>query len=139
MSSKAAAVFAWLTGLGFGLPGVFGVRYYVEHGTFWTFMGFPTYGDGPFEDTGIPTTLPLLVAFVAVCAAELVMGWLLWRRTRSGVVLALALLPVELAFWVGFALPFGFVFGAARTAVVLLGLLTRPRASLANQSTNAPQ
>jgi hypothetical protein len=135
----AAAAFAWLNGLGFGLPGVFGIRYFTEHGTVWIFMGFPTYGEGPFEDVGIRTTMPLLVAFVAVCAAELVMGWLLLRRTRSGVVLALALLPVELAFWVGFALPFGFVFGAARTALLVLGLLARPRVGIANQSNNASE
>jgi FtsH-binding integral membrane protein len=35
------------------------------------------------------------------------------------VALALGLLPFELAFWIGFALPFGFVFGAARTALVI--------------------
>ncbi len=50
------------------------------------------------------TTVPLLVAFLVVCVAELVMGWLLWRGRRSGTVLAFALLPFELAFWVGFAL-----------------------------------
>jgi hypothetical protein len=85
----------------------------------WIFMGFSTYGERLFEDAGIPTTIPLLVAFQLVCVAEVVMGWLLWRQRRSGVVLALALLPVELACWLGFLLPLGLVFGAARTVMVL--------------------
>jgi hypothetical protein len=34
-------------------------------------------------------------------------------------VLALALLPLEAAFWIGFALPFGPLLGLARTALVL--------------------
>jgi hypothetical protein len=117
--SRAAAVLAWLVGLGFGLPCVFGVRYFAQNGIVWTFMGFPTYGQGPFEDIGIPTTVPLLVAFLVVCIAEIVMGWLLWQRRRSGVALALGLLPFELTFWIGFLLPLGFVFGAARTALAI--------------------
>jgi TRAP-type C4-dicarboxylate transport system permease small subunit len=90
-------------------------------------MGFPTYGNGPFTQAGIPTTVLLLVAFLAVCVGEPVMGWLLWQTRRSGTVLACALLPFELAFWVGFALPSGFVLGAARSVLVILGLLGRRR------------
>jgi hypothetical protein len=47
-----------------------------------------------------------------VCAGEMVAGWLLWQRRRPGVVLAYALLPFELIFWIGFALPFGPILGA---------------------------
>jgi hypothetical protein len=117
--SRAAAVLALLAGLGFGLPCVYAIVYFARYGQVWTFMGFPTYGEGLFEDAGIPTTIPLLLAFQLVCVAEVVMGWLLWRQRRSGVVVALALLPVELAFWLGFLLPLGLVFGAARTVIVL--------------------
>jgi hypothetical protein len=35
-------------------------------------------------------------------------------------LLALALLPLELLFWVGFALPLGPVAGLARTVLVLM-------------------
>lgn len=55
--------------------------------------------------------------FVLVCAAEVVVAAFLWRR-RSGLRLALALLPVELTFWIGFALPAGPVSGLARTAAI---------------------
>lgn len=117
--SRAAAVPAWILGLGFGLPCAYGIGYFARHGRVWTFMGYPTYGDGPAEHAGIPTTVPLLVGFQVICAAEVSMGWLLWRRSRWGVALALGLLPLELAFWTGFGLPYGFVLGAARTALVL--------------------
>jgi hypothetical protein len=69
---------------------------------------------------GLETSVPLLAAFLLVCAAEVVAGWLLWRCRRGGGVLALALMPLELAFWVGFALPLGPPAGLARIALILL-------------------
>ena len=123
---RLAAACAWASGLGFGLPGLYGTWYFAEHDEVWAFMGFPTYGDGPFESAGIDTSVPLLAAFTLVCAAEVVLGFRLWRG--EGVTLSFALLPLELAFWIGFALPFGFVFGAARTAFVLAGRPTSPPA-----------
>jgi hypothetical protein len=117
---RVAAIVTWACALGFGLPCVYAIWYFAHRGQVWTFLGFPTYGGGPFEDLGIHTTVPLLVGFLVVCAAELVTGWLLWQHRRAGLVLALVLLPVEFAFWLGFALPFGPVTGVARTALVLL-------------------
>jgi hypothetical protein len=118
--TKAAALLAWLTGLGFGLPGVYAIWYLADRGSVWVLLGFPTYGDGPFKEIGIRTTVPLLVGFLLVCVAELVVGWMLWRHRRRGGLLALALLPLELLFWVGFALPLGPVAGLARTVLVLM-------------------
>ncbi|MGH8824110.1 MAG: hypothetical protein ACRDVN_06510 [Jiangellaceae bacterium] len=66
------------------------------------------------------TSVPLLVAFLLVCAAECVAGWLLWGGHRTGAILALALLPLELVFWVGFALPFGPIVAEARTVLILM-------------------
>ncbi|CAA9374704.1 MAG: hypothetical protein AVDCRST_MAG75-416 [uncultured Propionibacteriaceae bacterium] len=71
----------------------------------WTFLGFPTYGNGPFERWGFPTSVAMLLGFVAVCAVEVVVGVLLWRDAATAPRLALALLPVKLAFWIEFALP----------------------------------
>ena len=78
--TRAAAVCSVLLGLGF-----------------WRFLGFPTYGEGPFERWGVPTTTGLLAAFVLVCAAEVVVGVMLWPGSTVALWLALALLPVELA------------------------------------------
>jgi hypothetical protein len=93
------------------------------------FLGFPTYGDGPFEDVGIHTTVPPLVAFLLVCVAELVAEWLLWRHRRRGGLLALALLPLELPFWTDFALRLGPVAGLARTVLVLMSWSSLRRAA----------
>ena len=97
----------------------------------WTFLGFPSTGSGPFEARGIPTSLPLLAAFNALCAAEVASGWLLWRRRKSGAVLSLAILPFQLVFWYGFALPYGPVLGVARTVFLLAAWpALKPRGSL---------
>lgn len=123
--TKAAAVCSVLLGLGFGLPGAYGAWYFAREGQVWTFLGFPTYGDGPFTRWGVSTTTPLLLGFVAVCAIEVTVGVMLWIGVASAPWLALVLLPVELVFWIGFALPFGFVFGLARTVLVVLALAVR--------------
>ena len=121
--ARAAGVLALLLGLGFGIPGVIGTRHFVQHHEIWLFLGFPTYGGGAFERAGIPTTVPLLAGFVVICAAEVGLGALLLAGWRPALWLSLVLLPFELAYWTGFALPYGFVLGAARvglTAAVLV-------------------
>ena len=45
------------------------------------------------------------VAFLLVCILEAVAGFLLWRGSMAGAVLALVLLPLGGVFWWGFALP----------------------------------
>ena len=136
---RAAAVLAWFAGLGFGLPCGYAIWYFADRGQVWTFLGFPTYGGGPFEDVGIQTTVPLLVFFLLVCAAELIAGWLLWQRRRAGAVLALALLPAEAAFWIGFDLPAGPALGLARTALVLLGWPSLSRCKAATGGDLSPR
>jgi len=90
---KVAAIASWILGLGCGLPAVPAIQHFAAGGEVWTFMGFPTYGDGPFEAVGLGTTVALLVAFLAVCVAEVVIGALLWAGRRSGVALSFGLLP----------------------------------------------
>jgi hypothetical protein len=116
----AASVSSLILGLGFGIPGLLGIRHLSRTGEIWTFLGFPTYGGGPFERIGVTTTVPLMAGFLAVCVAEVVVGILIWRDSPSATALSLALLPFELVFWVGFALPVGPVLGVARTVLVLL-------------------
>ena len=84
MTVRAAAVLSWLLALGFGVPGAYGAWYFADRGGVWHFLGFPTYGDGPFDRAGIETTTPLLIALVLVCLLEAILGWLLLRRRRSG-------------------------------------------------------
>jgi len=116
---RAAAVLAVVPGLGFGVFCLPAIWYFVRYEQVWYTFGFPAYGNGPFERMGVPTSAPLLSAFLLVCATELAAAWLLWRLRPAGVRLATVLLPFEFAFWIGFALPFGPVFGAARTLALL--------------------
>jgi hypothetical protein len=129
--TRLAGVFALLAGLGFGVPGVFGVLHFASTGQVWQFMGFPTYGDGPFVRVGLTTSVLLLLGFVVVCAAEVVVGLSLVAGWATALWIQFALLPFELAYWWGFGLPFGFVFGAARVAVAVLAL-TRGRVNRTN-------
>jgi hypothetical protein len=126
--SRIAALLAWLAGVGFGLPDVYAIWYFAQHRSVWTFLGFPTYGDGPFEAVGMATTVPLLALFLLVCLAEVVAGWMLWRNHPTASIVSLVLLPVEFAFWIGFALPAGPLLGLVRTALVLPALFrSHPR------------
>jgi hypothetical protein len=43
--------------LGFGLPCAWGIVHLARTGETWTFLGFPTYGGGPFERAGIGSTV----------------------------------------------------------------------------------
>lgn len=62
--------------------------------------------------------MPLLAGFLAVCAAEGALGGLLWVRAPSARTVSTVLLPVELAFWIGFALPAGPALGICRVALI---------------------
>jgi hypothetical protein len=117
---RSAAVLAWILGVGFGGACPYAIWYLADHGRVWMVMDLPTYGNGPFEDIGITTTVPLLSAIPLVCAADSVVGWILWTLRRNGILLALALLPFEFAFWIGFALTLGPLLGLTHTALVLV-------------------
>jgi hypothetical protein len=109
-----------MLGLGFGLPCLVGMRHLARTGELWTFLGFPTYGEGPFERIGLPTSIPLMAGFAVVCLAECVVGAMIWLDAPGATAAAVALLPFEFVFWVGFALPFGPPVGIARAVLVLL-------------------
>ena len=116
----AAGLVSVFLGLGFGLPSVFAILHFARTGKVWTFLGFPTYGGGPFERIGLATSLPLLVGFLAVCVAEVVVGVMLLMGASRAPKLSHALLPFEFFYWVGFALPAGPPLGLVRTMLLLL-------------------
>ena len=128
-----AGAVSLVLGLGFGVPCAIGTVHLARTGDVWQFLGFPTYGGGPFERVGITTTVPLMVTFLVVCVAETVLAAVLWAGHRFGGRMSHLLLPFELVFWIGFALPVGPPLGLARTGLVLLtastGAVTGERAS----------
>lgn len=117
---RAAAALLAFNGLGFGLPGLYGLYTFATGQGIARVIGFPTYGEGPFERVGIPTSVPLLGAFVLFCALEVVAAWMVWDGRRAGGILALALLVPGLVFWWGFALPFGPILALPQAALLLL-------------------
>lgn len=116
----AAGFLSVLLGMGFGLPCLVGIIHFRRTGEVWTSMGFPTYGGGPFQRVGIPTSIGLLAVFFVVCLAEVAVGGMIWSDAPGAKVLSLVLLPFEFVFWVGFALPFGPPLAIVRTVLVLL-------------------
>ena len=116
----AAAIRSLVLGLGFGLPGILGTLHFARTGEVWTFMGFPSYGGGPFERVGLPTSVPLLLGFALVCLAEVAVGVALLLGVPRAATFSYLLLPFEFAYWIGFALPFGPPLGIARTVLLLL-------------------
>jgi hypothetical protein len=117
---RVAAVLFWFTAVGFGVFVPPGIVHFVKDGTPLMVFGFPAYGNGPFERMGIKTSVPLLVAFLAVCLAEAVAGWLLWDGRRSGAYLGLTIIPAGALFWYGFALPIPPLVAVARTILIIV-------------------
>jgi hypothetical protein len=117
---RVAAILHWIIAIGFGVFCFPAIRNLLMGRDIPFVMGFPAYGQGPFERLGIPTTVPLLVGFLLVCILEGVAGFLLWYGYKSGAVLALVLLPVGAVFWWGFALPIPPIFALVWTILILL-------------------
>lgn len=102
---RVAAFLHWLIAIGFGVFCFPAIRNLLLNLDIPIIMGFPAYGRGPFERIGIPTTVPLLAAFLIVCILEAVAGFLLWVGYKSGAILALTLLPIGAIFWWGLIYP----------------------------------
>jgi hypothetical protein len=81
----AAGSLSVLLGMGFGLPCLVGIIHLRRTGEVWTFMGFPTYGDGPFQRVGIPTSTGLLIAFLGVCLVEVAAGVMIHGSSDAAV------------------------------------------------------
>lgn len=116
---RIAAALLALNGLGFGIPCILGIQNLAAGKGVLIFMGFPTYGGGPFERVGIKSTMPLLGLFLLVSVLELVAAILVWRGTMAGGIMALALLLPGAFFWFGFALPIPPVLATVWTALIL--------------------
>ena len=87
--ARGAGALSIFLGVGFGFPCLYGIWVLARHGEIAVFLGYPTYGGGPFEAAGIRSTVALFTAFLMVCTAEVVVGVLLWNGRRAGLVAAL--------------------------------------------------
>jgi hypothetical protein len=117
---KIASICMWFSGIGFGIPGIYGIWHFMKTKKIAIFMGFTTYGNGPFEKIGVHTSVPLLTGFLFVCILECISGWGLWNGEKGSAVLSLAIIPAELFFFIGFALPAGPILIVVRTILIFL-------------------
>jgi hypothetical protein len=117
---RVAAILLWITAFGLGIFCLPAISNLLNGRDIPYVMGFPAYGQGPFERVGIPTTVPLLAAFLLVCILEGLAGWLVWNGFKVGAILALVLVPAGAIFWWGFALPFPPIFALVRTILIVL-------------------
>jgi hypothetical protein len=106
-AAKVAAIVTWIYAACFGLPAIPVAVYLLRTVRLpLLFDAFPVYG-GPWYDCGRPE------GFAAQHGAFLVMmlvvswgGWLLWRGSRAGAVVAVATIPVEVLFGMASRCPF---------------------------------
>jgi hypothetical protein len=117
---RVAAILHWIIAVGFGMFCFPAIRNLLIGRDIPFVLGLPAYGRGPFERVGIPTTVPLLSAFLLICILEAVAGVLLWGGNKSGAILALVLLPVGGVFWWGFDLPIPPIFSLVWTILILM-------------------
>lgn len=112
----------WLVAAGFGVPAPLVASHYLRERTLPRFMDlFPMYG-GPFSDRVSPEVFAVLLGlFAALCALEAYAAWLLWNGAQVGALLTLALLPIEIVFWAGFAVPFPPLIAVARLGLLAAG------------------
>jgi hypothetical protein len=119
-SIRAAAVLHVFNGLGFGAFVPFSIARLVRRGEILKVFGLPTYGEGPFQQRGVETTVPLLVGFLLINVLLVVAGILLWNGERTGAILGLVTLVPAAVYWWGFALPFGPLLGIASAVLVIV-------------------
>ena len=101
--------------------------------------GNPTYGDGPFERIRVPTTVPLLVGFLAACLVQLVgAGLLIWLRPSGFIVMPAGML-LSAIFWWGFDLPLAWLGAGPDLAFLAAAWLVYRRASRKLPATTPPE
>ena len=122
LALKVSAALMWLIALGFGIPAPFVAGHLLRVGRLPTFMGlFPMYGGGVFERWPHHVFVVALGLFAALSALELFAGWLLWEGEGWGARMAIALLPIEMIFWVGFAVPIPPIAALVRVVLLVVG------------------
>ena len=68
--ARIAAVLFWVGAAGLGLSCLACIRSLAAGRGTAVVLGYPTFGGGPFERHGIPTSIPLVSAFLAVCLLD---------------------------------------------------------------------
>jgi hypothetical protein len=105
-ASRAAAVLLWIVAAGWGLPAPWLMWWVLARGRLPVLPIIGQPNGGPFYfNFGRGVFAALLAISFVLAFVQGWAGWLLWTGKRSGALLQFALLPVEAAFWYGFAVP----------------------------------
>jgi hypothetical protein len=119
MMSSAAAALAWLAALGFGLRASTRSHTWLTEATSGRFWASRGTGEARLKTSG--SRRPFHCSALSWCTrgraaqrADAVAPSP--RRRRAGICTA----AIRVAFWIGFALPFGPVLGAPRTALLVI-------------------
>jgi hypothetical protein len=117
--ARAAAFVTWVYAAGFGGTALPVAVYLLTRGELPTFFGlFPMYG-GPWSMRFKPGAFAaLLVAFSGLTGLASWSAREVSQGRKTGAIVNLAVLPVEMVFWLGFALPFPWLAGAARAVLL---------------------
>ena len=122
-SARAAALVTWVYAAAFGLPVIPVSVFYLRNDRLPSFFGlFDVYG-GPWSSwfqLDPEELVRLLLTFLVLMLVVSATAWLVWHGLREGALLSLLLLPVEAAFWNGFALPIPWLVGVVRVVLLVL-------------------
>ena len=141
--SRSAAVVTWAYAAMFGVPAVPVAIFLAGKCRLPSMWGlFDMYAGHWSSQFADDRMIVALLVYFGLVLAAVFSGWLLWQRRKAGAVLNLGLVPVEVVFWFGFALPVPWLFAIARVALVSLAWpeLSRSRrqASAATSEKNPP-
>ena len=110
-----------INGLGFGgftIPAIWSVA--SGQGVLYAY-GNPTYGYGPLYRLGVPSTVPLLAAFLIACAVLVAGGVLLLWPRPSGILITLIGILMCAPFWWGFDLALAWPNAALVITLIAIG------------------
>ena len=121
LEGQIAAVLLWVVALGWALPAPWLMWWVIVRGRLpvLPFIGEPN--GGPFYRLVSRGRFVMLLGLsLALGVVQAWAGLLLWDGRQLGAVVQFALLPIEAAFWYGFALPIPPVLALVRVVLVVL-------------------
>lgn len=118
--TTAAILYCWF-GLAFLISSLLSAIYVLRNGSLPVVFGIKMLA-GPFSQRlGLESAIVATVPWGVVNALEVLAGYWLWRSRKRGGVLALALFPAGMIFWIGYALPIMVVVGPLRVLLIAKG------------------
>jgi hypothetical protein len=117
----AASVLYYFTGIAFFVGTVPIALYIIQNRELPSMMGVKVMGGGFIETLGFNAVVAATLLFEVVNAGEVIAGYWLWKSRKNGGKLGVALFPLGMVFWIGFALPIPLVVSLARMVLLMVG------------------